>query len=95
MNGTESWYARTLDLKILSGEIIAYWFEAITLKLAKDTRYTPDFVVMVKSLEIEMHEVKGFWQDDAKVKIKVAAEKFPFRFIAIKKTKNGPEITEF
>jgi hypothetical protein len=33
---------------------------------------------------MEMHEVKGFWQDDARAKIKIAADIFPFRFIAIK-----------
>jgi hypothetical protein len=30
-----------------------------------------------------MHEVKGFWQDDARVKIKVAARSIPFRFKAV------------
>ena len=34
---------------------------------------------------LECHEVKGFWQDDAKVKIRCAAAKFPFRFVAMKK----------
>lgn len=38
---------------------------------------------------MECHEVKGFWTDDAKVKIKVAAEQYPFRFIAFKKCKLG------
>ena len=33
---------------------------------------------------LEMHEVKGFWQDDARVKIKVAASIYPFRFVAVK-----------
>ena len=33
---------------------------------------------------IECHEVKGYWQDDARVKIKVAADQYPFRFVAIK-----------
>lgn len=33
---------------------------------------------------MEMHEVKGFWTDDARVKIKVAADQYPFRFIAFK-----------
>jgi hypothetical protein len=37
---------------------------------------------------VEFHEVKGHWQEDARVKIKVAAEKFPmFRFHAWSKTK--------
>lgn len=33
---------------------------------------------------LELHEVKGFWSDDARVKIKVAADRFPFRFRAFK-----------
>ena len=33
---------------------------------------------------IECHEVKGFWTDDARVKIKIAAELYPFRFKAMK-----------
>jgi hypothetical protein len=64
-------------------------FEAIALKLAKDTRYTPDFAVQTVSGIIELHEVKGFWRDDARVKIKVAAAMFPFKFIAI--TRKGGE----
>jgi hypothetical protein len=42
-----------------------------------------------------MHEVKGFWQDDARVKIKVAASIYPFKFIAVKKAKGGWEREEF
>lgn len=50
--------------------------------------------------EMELHEVKGYWEDDARVKIKVAAEAFwMFRFIAIKarpkKEGGGWEIEEF
>jgi hypothetical protein len=33
---------------------------------------------------LECHEVKGHWTDDALVKIRVAAEQFPFRFIAVR-----------
>jgi hypothetical protein len=36
---------------------------------------------------LQAHEVKGFWTDDARVKIKVAAEMYPIQFIAIKKEK--------
>ena len=35
---------------------------------------------MVKSGQFECHEVKGYSTDDALVKIKTAAEKFPFKF---------------
>jgi hypothetical protein len=39
--------------------------------------------VILANGEVEMHEVKGFWRDDALVKIKVAAAMHPYRFIAV------------
>lgn len=62
----------------------------ITLKLADDTRYTPDFILITSDTKLQAHEVKGFWRDDAKVKIKVAARQFPFvEFIVVMKSKSG------
>ena len=52
-------------------------------RLADNTFYTPDFALMRPDGQIEIHEVKGFWQDDARVKIKVASEMYPFKFIAV------------
>ena len=84
MNKTEAAYAAYLEeLKVL-GRVAWYVFEGATLKLAKDCRYTPDFAVMTHDGYLEFHEVKGFWRDDAKVKIRIAAERFPFRFVAVK-----------
>lgn len=61
-----------------------------TLKLADDTRYTPDFWTIDANGQLFFWEVKGFWRDDAKVKIKVAARQFRhFRFIVVTKTKTG------
>lgn len=85
MNGTESAYAALLESRKAAGEIVWYAFESITFKLADDTRYTPDFAVMLASGRLQAHEVKGHWQDDAKVKIKVAAALFPVEFIAMKR----------
>lgn len=85
MNGTEAAYARLLDTRVLTGELQCYWFEAFTFKLAKDCRYTPDFIVMLPDGLLECHETKGFWQDDAKVKIRCASHMFPFRFVALRK----------
>ncbi|ASK18874.1 DUF1064 domain-containing protein [Halomonas sp. N3-2A] len=85
MNKTEAAYASLLESLKHAGEIVWYSFEGMTFKLADNTRYTPDFAVMRADGLIELHEVKGFWRDDARVKIKVAAELFPFRFIAVKK----------
>jgi hypothetical protein len=84
-NKTEAEYRRILEARKQAGEIEWYAFEGITFKLADDTRYTPDFAVMLAGGAMEMHEIKGRWMDDAKVKIKVAADKFPFRFIAVYK----------
>lgn len=87
MNQTEALYAEELATRKLVGDIIDFGFQRVTLKLAHDTRYTPDFDVQMPDGTIEMHEVKGFWRDDAKVKIKVAARMFAYRFIAVRKEK--------
>ncbi len=40
--------------------------------------------------------MKGHWEDDARVKIKVAAEMYPFRFVAITSSrKDGFAYEEF
>ncbi|MGJ8518040.1 DUF1064 domain-containing protein [Carnimonas bestiolae] len=85
MNKTEAAYAVELEARKQAGEIAWYAFEGVKLKLAKLTTYSPDFAVMRSDGLLEMHEVKGFYRDDAKVKVKVAAEKFPFRFLLIRK----------
>lgn len=93
MNKTEQEYARFLEQRKLAGEIVEYQFEAIKLRLADRTFYTPDFFVQGADDVMQIHEVKGYWEDDARVKIKVAAKEFPqFRFIAVKKgKKNEPQ----
>ncbi|WP_175904178.1 hypothetical protein [Burkholderia seminalis] len=57
--------------------------DQIKFRLADNTFYTPDFAVMLASGRLEAHEVKGHWQDDARVKVKVAADQYPVRFIAV------------
>ena len=84
MNNTEKAYAALLEARRIAGEVAWYKFDGVKLRLADNTFYTPDFVVMLSDGAMEMHEVKGFWQDDARVKIKVAADLYPFRFIACK-----------
>ena len=75
-----------LEQRRLAGEIQSYGFEKIKLKLAPKTFYTPDFFVLRGDGVLEIVEVKGHWEDDARVKIKVAAEQFPFLiFRAVKK----------
>lgn len=84
LNKTEAAYAAHLELLKAAGEVLWYRFEGIKLRLADNTFYTPDFAVMAADGVMECREVKGFWQDDARAKIKVAADLFPFRFVAIR-----------
>lgn len=84
MNKTEAKFdVEYLYPRKLAGEIIAYHFEAVKLRLANNTFYTPDFLIAYPT-HFEFIEVKGFWRDDARVKIKVAAQQFPnFKFKAV------------
>jgi hypothetical protein len=84
MNKTEAKYASVLEALKRNGNILWYRFEGIKLRLADNTFYSPDFFVMRDDSVLECHEVKGFWMDDARVKIKVAADLYPFRFYAVK-----------
>ena len=84
MNKTEEAYAKHLQNLQHAGQVAWYKFEGVKLRLADNTFYSPDFAVMLASGEMEMHEVKGFWQDDARAKIKIAADMYPFRFLAVK-----------
>ena len=95
MNKTEAAYAAEIEAQKHAGVVLWYAFEGIKLRLADRTFYTPDFFLMRASGELECREVKGFWEDDARVKIKVAAAMFPFRFTGIKKIKGGWAEEEF
>lgn len=87
MNKTEAEYAQYLEALKACGEVLWWKFEAIKLRLADNTFYTPDFFVMKSNGELEAHEVKGYMLDDANVKIKVASGIFPFKFFIVKSIK--------
>lgn len=87
MNKLEAAYAKHLEMQKHMGAIKWFEFEGMKFRLADKTFYTPDFAVINSANELEMHEVKGFWQDDARAKIKIAADKYPIKFIAVKKVK--------
>lgn len=88
MNKTEAAYSQELELKKQSGEILFWKFEPMSLKLAPNTHYKPDFLVIEKDGTASFHEVKGFMTDDANAKIKIAAELFPFSFVLVRKKGN-------
>ena len=88
MNKLEAAYAAHLDMLQAAGEIVGYWYEPFKLRLAKRTWYTIDFLVWHAGGVLECVEVKGFWRDDARVKFKVAAEKYNcFCFTAAQRVK--------
>lgn len=99
MNKTEAAYQEYLQDRQFVGHIAWFKFEGIKLRLADNTFYTPDFAVMLANGEMQLHEVKGFWTDDAKVKTKVAASMYPFKIIAVtaktKKSGGGWAFQEF
>ena len=81
MNEIEEAYATILSAWQAAGIVHAWRFEAVTLRLAADLRYTPDFWVVLDDGTVCCDEVKGFWQPQARIKIKAAARLFPwFRF---------------
>lgn len=98
MNKTEARYLQeVIEPRLKTGEYRSAKFEAVKLRLADRTFYTPDFQVVNDATgEIELHEVKGYWEDDARVKIKVAAHQYPeYRFIAIQHQKGQWKTEEF
>lgn len=95
MNQTERRYADRLETLYKAGEIAWYAFEPMNLRLGDKCFYRVDFMIMLNDGRLEAHEVKGFWTDDARVKIKVAAEKFPFPFVAVKWVKKQWEFETF
>jgi hypothetical protein len=77
MNGLEADFEATF----LIGK--PHGFEQLKFRLADGTYLTPDFWVLDDNDVLTIEEVKGHWEDDARVKIKVAAEMYPhFRWRA-------------
>ena len=84
MNKLEEKYAAYLELQRQAGQIVFWRYEAVKFRLADRTWYNPDFYIMRPDGSLEIHETKGHWEDDARVKIKATAEQFPeFWFVAV------------
>lgn len=87
MNKTEARYAREiLEVQLRARDILWYRYEPMKLQLGDELTYTPDFMsISAVDGEIQCHEVKAIWstgragfKDDARAKIKMAAQMFPF-----------------
>lgn len=93
---TEAAYAReALEPLKRQGVIRDYWHEPVKFRLADRTYYTPDYMLVLASGIIEFVEVKGrkgagpWCEEDALVKIKVAAAMYPFVFRMVWPAKGG------
>lgn len=96
MNKTEAAYAERLRADT---SLAMFRFEPIKLRLADNTYFSPDFMVIAADGQVELHEVKVekadgsvLMEDDAAVKIKVAAEiydEFVFKLCSRATKKNG------
>ena len=88
MNGLERDFDERLAWALCVNRIRHCSFEAIKLKLAGGCWYTPDFFVLDAAGRMWFVEVKGFWRDDAKVKVKVAAALHPhFGWLVAKRSR--------
>jgi hypothetical protein len=101
MNKAEAAYAEQLELWKRAGHLRDWKYGALSLRLADRTWYRPDFFVTANAphanglVVLEIHEVKGHWEDDARVKFKVAAELYPmFRFLAVRRVRSGFNVIE-
>lgn len=84
MNKLEAAYAQQLELERLAGRWVWWGYEVIKLRLASGAYYTPDFALIDAGGHLVIHETKGHWREAAKVRIKVAAELYPFfQFVAV------------
>ena len=96
MNKLEARYAAHLEMQRRAGKVIFWRYESVKFRMADRTWYTPDFYIMRPDGSIEIHETKGFWEDDARVKIKATAEQFPeFWFVAVQWKKEQWQIERF
>jgi hypothetical protein len=84
MNKTEARYEREVLIPAKErGEYLWYAFEGVKLRLANRTFLTVDFFALRPDQVFEAIDVKGaraIVEEDAKVKMKVAAAMFPFQF---------------
>lgn len=84
MTRIERDYGEHLLAQKAAGEVAWYGYEALTLKLADDCRFTVDWSVMLASGDMELHECKGpFAREDSIIKLRLAARLFPFRVVLV------------
>lgn len=87
--GEVLWYAfEPIRLKLAQytqdGKERAIWYKPDFAALVTlDIGYTMEHMDTVIEEELVFYEVKGHWREAARVRIKMAASQYPFRFVAV------------
>jgi len=90
----EEQYARYLEYRKISSEIIDYSYEIVKLRISDTGLYTPDFLVWDAD-ELQFHEVKGMRREAGMVRLRTAAHQVRWaRFFLVTKNKNKWKIEE-
>jgi hypothetical protein len=101
MNKTERSYARHLERMLAAREIARWDFEPVTLRIGPVMFYTPDFrLIMPDGIEVfddtkalwrptKKYPERVGWKEDARAKIKAAAELHPYIFRGAVEIKAG------
>lgn len=84
-NKWEQEFGAILEAQLREGTLIWYQFEALRFRLADGAYYKPDYVALTATGMLLVFECKGFWREAARVRIKVAADRHPFKFAAVRK----------
>ncbi len=97
MNKLEAKYAEELERQKAAGEVLWYSYEAIRFRIAHNTNYTPDFLVLHKDYQLQIVEIKGYWLPESRLRVKTVAEMFPIRMTGVMwdKKKGGWVYEEF
>ncbi len=95
MNRLEMGFSVKLELDRKGGELAWWAYEPLSFRLGRGARYTPDFVVLHSLGALTAYEVKGNWEEAARVRIKVAAGLYTWmRFVAVKSSRSGWDYEE-
>jgi hypothetical protein len=79
MNRTEeAYFLSVLMPRKNAGELFSIHYEAMKFQLGTRSWYMPDFLCVRADGGLEIHEVKGFMESDAAVKLRVFASTYPF-----------------
>lgn len=101
MNQTEQAFAEYLNGLKWHGEILDWKFHPMRIRLADNTYYEVDFLVLGADMVLTIYEIKGgFTSEKGQMKIKLVAESLPyFRMVKAsklpKKDGGGWKLEEF